>query len=486
MTMAANKKQQAGALHRNKIYQVLECLDEATHKRLYKFLHSPYFIKTKTLIHLYNALMVCIEQKQTGFDKQLVWREIQADVPFDPIVFRKNCSDLLKWTEVFMAQEAQRQNDNHSTTSLLEFLLRQKVKPLYDRSIREARQLVEGKPFRALDDFYSAYSIERHYYAMMDFDVTVNKRTNIEEISRNLDLFYWIEKLKLFSARLSQQRTSREQYDLKGMEEIIAILSKYPVDEVPELALYYYSFMTLYEEDQVKHYFKFRQLLDVHGERMPRQEAIEMIDFGLHYCTGKFNRGHSEFYQEYFDLVTFALEKDVFSKSAEFAPWRYNNIVGVALRLDKLDWAEDFVEKYKPLLPVDTRQNTHSFNLARVYRFQKQYDKVLLLLRDVEYEDIGYNLISKMMLTITYFEREEYEALDAFIGSFKTFLKRSEKQIPEPRRKGYLNLLHYVRQLMRHKPHDKADTEKLRNAIEQDKSGIVNHEWLLEKLEEMG
>jgi hypothetical protein len=239
----------------------------------------------------------------------------------------------------------------------------------------------------------------------------------------------------------------------------------------------------MYEEDDVAHYYKLRGLLDKHAEEMPHPEAIEIIDSALHYCTGKFNRGHREFYQEYFDV--FALHKGIYAQKSEFAPWRYNNIVGVALRLDKMDWAEEFVESYKHLLPPDTRQNTYSFNLARVYRFQKQYKKVLILLRDVEYEDIGYNLISKMMLTITYFELEEFDALDAFIESFKVFLKRNKKTITEQRRISYLNLLHYVRLLMRLKPGDKANKEKLRLAIEKDKSMIVNHEWLLEKLDGM-
>ena len=185
-------------------------------------------------------------------------------------------------------------------------------------------------------------------------------------------------------------------------------------------------------------------------------------------------------------LFAFALDYDIFSRNNEFAPWRYNNIVGVALRLDKLAWAEQFVEEYKHLLPPDTRQNTYSFNLARVYRFQKNYPKALALLHGVEYEDIGYNLISKMMLTITYFELDEFDALDAFIESFKIFLKRNEKKISAQRRTSYLNLLHYVRALTRLIPGDKAAREKLRQSIENDKSMIVNHEWLLEKLDESG
>lgn len=483
--MAATKKLRVAEEHRNKIYQVLECLDELEHKRLSRFLHSPYFIKTKTLVSLYEALLAHVNNGDTGFDRQAVWREIQPESPFDPIVFRKYCSDLLKWTEVFMSQESQLQNDNRTTAGLLDFLVQRKVKPLYDRSIREARKKIAEKPFKALDDFYTAYVVERHYYAMMDFDMSVNKRANLEEISRYLDVFYWIEKLRLFSAQLSQQRTSLQQYELKGLHEMLAVLAPYPLENTPELAIYYYSFLTLYEEEDVQHYYRLREILDLHIAKMPQQEAMEIVDSALHYCTGKINRGKSEFFQQYFDLFNFALENGIFSNTSEFAPWRYNNIVAAALRLDKLDWAETFVENFKHLLPPDTRENTYTFNLARVYRFQKQYPKVIDLLKNVDYEDIGYSLISKMMLLITYYELDEFDALNAFIDSFRIYLKRNEKKIPGPRRTSYLNLLKYMRLLLRLIPGDKAALRKLQQAIEKDKSLIVNHEWLLEILQQM-
>lgn len=484
--MATKNKSAATEQHRNKVYQVLECLDESEHKRLSRFLHSPYFIKTKTLVNLYEVLVAKIRKGEPGFDRLAVWGEIQPNVPFDPIVFRKNCSDLLKWTEIFMAQEFQLQNDNYRTLGLLDFLVRRKIKPLYDRSIREARERMAQKSFKALDDFYTSYSIERNYYKMINFDVSVDKRANLEEISLHLDVFYWIEKLRLFSAQLSQQRTSMHKYELKGLPELLAILSGYPLDDTPELAIHYYSFLTLYKEDELQHYYKLRELLQQYAAYMLPEEALEIVDAALHYCTGKFNRGHSEFYQEYFDLAESALTNGVFSSQHEFAPWRYNNMVGVALRLGKFDWAEKFVEDFKPLLPPDTRKNTYTFNLARVYRFQKKYSNVINLLKNVEYEDMGYNLISKMMLLITYYELDEYDALNNFLDTFKIFLKRKEKHIPGPRRTSYLNLIKYTRQLIRLIPGDKQAVGKLKNAIEQEKSMIVNHEWLLEKLQQLG
>lgn len=319
---------------------------------------------------------------------------------------------------------------------------------------------------------------------MMEFDVKVNTRANLEEISLQLDLFYWIEKLKLFTAMLSQQRTGNYAYDLKLMGEILGFLRDYPVEDVPELAIYYYSFLTLYEEENVTHYYNLRRLLDMYATVMPQKEAIELFDSALHYCTGKINKGDRAFLQEYFDVFEEAIQKGIFLQNGELATWRFNNIAASALGLGKLEWAENFVEKFKNHLPADSRQNTYSFNLARVYRFQKKYDEVLELLQNVEYEDIGVNLISKMMLLITHYERRDLEVLDSFIESFRVFLNR-HKNIPQQRRLSYLNLLKYTRRLMRLSPGDKTAVKKLRDEIQREKATIVSHEWLLEKVGEM-
>lgn len=483
--MAKQSKKGAPAeQYSNKVWQTLRCLSHEEHIRLLRFLRSPYFIMSKTMAPFCEVLIRLIERGDEGFDRLQVWNKMFPGEPYDDINFRKYCSDLLRLTSEFMAQETSVSDDTKQALGTLSFAVRRKVEPVLPTVMRQARATLEQKNYRTQDDFLSAYSIERHYYTMMGFDVKVNARANLEEISTQLDLFYWIEKLKLFSAMLSQQRTGNYQYDLKFMGQILDFLRDYPVEEVPELAIYYYSFLTVYEEETVAHYFNLRRLLDTYATVMPQKEAIELFDTALHYCTGKINKGDRTFFQEYFDLFAEAIQKGIFIQNGEMATWRFTNFVAAALGLGKVEWAEDFVKNYKEYLPADSRENTYSFNLARVYRFQKKHDQVLELLQNVEYEDIGVNLISKMTLLITHYERKDHEVLESFIESFRVFLNR-HKHIPQPRRMSYLNLLKYTRSIMRLSPGDKVALAKLQNEISKGKTNIVNHEWLLEKLAEL-
>ncbi len=470
--------------HTNKVYQTLRYFDAGEMKRLLKYVQSPYFNPSTTLAKLCEILLVQLEKGHDGFDRQVIWRKILPTEGYDDVNFRKYCSDLLGLVEGFMAQEMLSRNPERLKTDTLAFVAERKIEPLYNSAMRAARSSLEKQPYRSLDYYLTAYSIERQYYTLMDFDVKVNVRANVEEISTHLDSFFLIEKLKLYCAALSQRKTGNQQYRLDFVPEILAHLERIPIEEIPELAIYYYSYRTLDDEENTEHYYNLRRMLDHYGTIMPHKEAVELYDSALHYCTGRVNKGKNDFYQEYFDLFEDAIQKGIFLSNGELASWRFNNIVAAALRLGRLEWAENFIETHKSYLPADTRQNTYTFNLARVYRFQGKYEKVLQLLHNIEYEDIGYNLISKMMLTITYYELDAYDALSSFMESFRVFLNR-HKHIPQQRRDGYLNLLKYVRRLTRIIAGDKASVEKLRTEIAANKAGIVNHEWLLEKLDEL-
>ena len=303
MAKRTNKKSQIEQ-YANKVWQTLYCLSHEEHIRLLRFLRSPYFIMSKTMAPLCEVFVRLIERKAEGFDRQQVWQKVFPSEPYDDVNFRKNCSDLLRLIGQFMAQEIANKDEAKQAIYTLSYAVKHKVEPLIPTALRQARAAIVQKNYRSIDDFLDAYSIERQYYTMMEFDVKVDARANLEEISSQLDLFYWIDKLKLFSAMLSQQRTGNYQYDLKFMGQILDFLRGYPVEDVPELAIYYYSFLTLYEEENVTHYYNLRRLLDAYATVMPQKEAIELFDAALHYCTGQINKGNRSFFQEYFDLYS--------------------------------------------------------------------------------------------------------------------------------------------------------------------------------------
>jgi hypothetical protein len=471
-------------LHSNKVFQVLQLLDKSDCKKLMKFMQSPYFNNSKTLCQLCEIFLEIINLGQLeGFEKKWVWKKIFPKDTYDDVNFRKYCSDLLKLTETFLAHNALEEDEAGLNVLLYQTAVKKKIEPLYASTLRNAQEKSKGSDFKSSFQYLQGYEVERSFYAMSEFDVKVaDKKVNIEEISSNLDYFYWIEKLKLYCSALSHRQTTYQEYKIDLIDPIIKNIENIDVETIPELSVYFYTYQTLTNVDNTEYYYKLKKILENFGDVITQKDAIGLFDSTLNYCTGKLNKGNQIFLLEYFEVFEVAIKKKVYIVNGEIAQWRFNNIVAAALRLGKLDWTENFIINYKEFLNISSRENTYTFNLARVYRYQKKFEKVLTLLRNIEYEDIAYNRISKTMLIISYYELDEYDALDSFMESFRVYLSR-HKNVPV--RNSYLNLIKYVRRLTRLAPKDKTTLEKLRQDLISEKETTVNYDWLMEKIEEL-
>lgn len=471
-------------LQTNRVWKVLLALEKPTHKRLVKFLESPYFNQSNILLRLYGLYFNLIDQGKAGFEKEKIWKTLFPKVPYDDVNFRKFSSDLLKLVESFISIEYFESSPLQKESCCVSYIVQNKIDILYGSAYKEATQNLERKGSKSSDYYLAKFSLEKLYYEMNDFEEKVEIRHNVEEISSNLDYFYWIEKLRIYCAAISHGKTANFEYKVDFIESVIQHIEQHGLQNVPELGIYYYTFMTIKDETNIDNFYILKNLLHEFAANMPKRESLWLYSSALNYCIGRTNKGDKRFDQEYLEMFEEALNNNLFYINEELATWRFNNVVAAALRSGKVDWAEQFIYKYKNRLPSESRENTFSFNMARVFRYQNKFDKVLTLLQNIEYEDVGYNRIAKAMLIITYYELDEYDALSSFVESFRVYLNR-HKNIPQQTRKGYLNLIKYVKRLTGIIPGDKKAIEKLKQDILAEKPSTVNAEWLLEKVEEL-
>ncbi|MFQ5448272.1 MAG: hypothetical protein ACE5FF_15205 [Saprospiraceae bacterium] len=473
-------------MQNSKLYSILRYFDRYEQNRLRKFLVSPYFNKNQALVQIFGLLVKHINsQKTTELQKESIWNSVYPSSPYDDVLFRKNCSDLLKLVERYLAQQVYEENPVHQATYLIEAIAKRKMERLNNTSVKSARRLSNQQLFRTADYYLHQYHIEKNYYELREHEHDRTARWNVEEILNNLDRFFLAEKLRYFCSVLSQQFIVSHEYELLFIEEIISHIEKFSYQDVPPVAVYYQIYLTQKEAENTDHYFKLIELLEKYGDLFPRNEAEFIYQAALNYCIKKINEGSQQFLEEYFNLFVILLQKEMLLTDGELSPWHFRNIVVAALRIGKYEWAENFIHDYKSFLPEAMRENAVSFNLAQLYFSQKKFEKVIELLRTVEYEDFTYNLNSKTMLLSTYYEMDEIEPLFSLLDSFRTYLNR-HKNFPSSRRIPYNNLIKFTRKLARIIPGDNAAIKKLKTEIEKSGEGsVANITWLKEKIAEL-
>lgn len=472
-------------MENSKIYAVLLHFNRIEQNRLRKYIVSPYFNKNEALIQLFESLVKQIN-KDNGKEltKQQLWAQLYPEKEFDDVRYRKLCSDLLKLVEGFLAQETFEENSMQKANFLMEAVTRRKLEKLYSTCIITSNRLSKAYPFRAADYFHHQYKFEDRRY-QLEFELNRSSKSNVESIIKNLDVFYLSEKLKRTCDILTRKTfMSSHEYDNLFIEEIVNYLNENPTDEFPPVAIYYQIYLTLIESDKEEHYYKLKELLSKYGEFFPSNEAKEIYEASLNYCIRKVNRGNIDFLKELFDLHETLVINGLMFVDGELSPWNFKNIVFTALRLKKFNWTDEFIQKYKHQLPDVFRDSAVSFNTARLRFYQKNYDEVIFLLNQVEYEDVSYNLGSKSILLLTYYETDEIEPLYSLMDSFRAFLRRKKDKIPQKRIDNYLQLINFVKKLTKIKPGDTKAITQLKAEVKNTK-GVADEKWLLEKIAEL-
>lgn len=469
-------------MEKSKLYFIIESFDKYDQNRCRKYIQSPYFNKSVQLTELFDLVVKHINKKsKKPLDKQYLWKKMHADRNYDDVRFRKYTSDLLKLIEGFIAQQVYEDTTLNQAQYLIKAVELRQLEKLYSGIVRNAKQLLEKQTFRPAQYYYHQYKIERNYLDLVGFDR--QERTNYEAIVSSLDQFYFAEKLGLYCDSLVRRQDTAHDYKMSFTSQIFEHLGSADIAEfAPIVQIYYQVYLTFTYPEQVDNYHKFKSLLDEHAAFITARETYQLFTYAQNFCAFRLNEGKIEFLNELFELYQTMIRREIIFEKGRLSPWDFKNIIVIASRVGEFEWAKSFIDDYAERLPEDFRDNAVSFNLARLYFDQKKYDEVIKLLRTIEYDDISYNLESKTMLLITYFETDEIDALYFLLESFRTYLNR-HKEIPEQRRNYYKNLIRFTKKLSKIIPRDQKAIDKIKADIEATAS--FNVRWLNEKIAEL-
>ncbi len=485
----------------NKLYTVLTYFDKIEQNRLRKYIRSPYFNVNETLMDYFDMIIEYINKsekmekngknerrhKKNELTKEAVWKNLFKNEPFNDTRFRKLNSELLKLVEGYLAQEVYANKPLQQVNYLFEAIGQKKIEKLYSSTESNARLISTQQHQKPADFYYYQYLIEKNYYESLDVDMQRGEKSNVDKIINHLDEFYLAEKLKWYNSVLSRKALVSHDYKLLFIDEIVEHVKKQNYYHNPVISIYFKILMSRLDSENEDYFNDLIFLLNEYGHQFPNKEVYDLYSNALNYCaTRGGNKGDIKYLEKFLDIYSFILEKGIAmyaSNNNELSPWHFNNAVMSSLRLGRFEWTENLIHNYQNKLSKEFRDNAVSYNLALLYFYQKKFDKVKEQLREIEYEDISYNLSSKSMLIAIYYEEDDFEALHSLCDAFRTYLNR-HKDFNEAHRQLYLNYISFVRKLTKLNTGDKSAIEQTRKEIEETKA-VASKKWLLEKLAEL-
>ncbi len=469
------------------IYYALSGIERAA---LRKFVHSPYQNKREDVKQLLAYLEKNNETKVPILSKERVFSAIFEGETYSKEKdsrLRYVMSFLLKLIEDFLTEREALSSPINNQLYLCKAYRRLRLPKHFGQSLAQARKLHQNSPIRDFDFYEQAYRIEEEEYLFAGQSRRAPE--NIQELSDMLDIRYIAAKLRQSCLMLSHQAVQKTKYQNDMLPGLLEYLDREPSWlQYPAIALYYYYYRAAIEEKQESEtYFQqFKTLLLVSGTKFPVDEMRDFYRMATNYCIRVLNRqevdNYTRYFGEMFQLYQAALQEGFLLEEGVLSHFTFKNIVSTALQLKEFDWTGRFIEQYGAALASEQRNTYVNFSLSKLRFEQKRYDDALLLLQEVEYDDIFLNLNSKVMQMKIYYELDEYEVLDSFLNSFRTFINRKKQsgELASYHQENYLNIIKFTQKLLNHNPFNKKERAKLKQDIEA--AAVTERAWLLEQL----
>jgi hypothetical protein len=452
-----------------------------------KYLLSPFFNEKEEFVPFYDLLSeeLLAGRTSNGLSKAQVWDTVFPKTKYDDLRFRRLCSDLMRLAMDFTAYHQYASNPATAQVFLLHALANTRLEKHFDGVLRQTELVQEKMGVRDADFHYLSYMLHRRRQEHLEH---ISPKTAafdpIEKADYHLDCYYFAKKLEHYCDVLGYRNMVSETAKVTLYPDFLGYLEQTNYLEEPVVKAWYLVARMMLHPDDTHFFQQMKLLLETQAGSFQPRELKTLFIHSMNYCIDtKINHGREDYYSELFSLYKIALSREIIFENGELNPHHYKNIITISLHIRELAWAEEFISNYSHRLPKADQENAQNYNLAHVYFYQNRYDKVIEMLREVEYQNIAYSLGSRLLLLRTYFELQEDQALNSLIDSYSIFLRRN-KLISKEVKQQYLNMLRFTRKLFLLAPYDKKGFEKTRLEIENCKS-LTAKKWLLEKADEM-
>jgi len=469
-----------------RIYKILQGLSASQQNRFLKFIKSPYHNVNARIEQLAVYLIENTRNKAPLLSKEDIWSKVELKVAYSDLKFRKLCNELLERFEKYLVIENLETNKILQSNLLLDSIRKNKHELLAEKHIARS-----SKSITRVIDQSSEYYLQKYFYekTIQNLKTNYEKKVDLKkgkarsyiDLTENLDAFYTIEKLRI----AIDQRTWQKMYKTEEKIELgipLGIINKYEFSKNPSVKIYKLMYELYQEEESTEKYYLLKASAISNIDTFPVDEQREIFDVLVSYCIKWVNKGDMEFHKETLIIYDWGIEKEINLSKGKLSPTSFRNYVVIGLRVGEFDRVEKFIKTNSTILSEERKDNALNFNLARVSFYRKNYEEVLNYLNKVNFDDIWYNVNSKVLLFATYYELDELDVLVTSSESFRTFLRR-ESDVQNVRTNRYLTFTKYLIKIVNYK-HRKDKILKMKEQLEKDKA-VVNKQWLLEKIDEL-
>jgi len=465
-------------MRRSKLFRLFSVLSSWDLTNWRTFLCSPYMNKRKDVIKLFDLIVKERKKKSPNYSKENAFSVVYPNEVYKKKDIVKLMSILNGLGEKYLAIRRFEEEESLLKIYTTKELRKLKMEKDFEKTIKKTHVLLDKEVFRNSDYLRKKYVLD---YELYDF-LESRKRSggaNLQQVISAFDQYFIASKLELSFHVFSQKIASQKVIDVGILDELFSLIEKKPsyLDN-PALAIYYNIYKFSVEPEKEEYFLKSNELFTLYIERFYPNEQRNILLMLTNYCIQKINKGIMHYDVKLFELKKIGIKTGTILENNTISRSSFTNIVSIALRLQKFDWVEKFMEDYKDKIYAEDKRNTIDYNNARLLYYKKNYEEVIAILSNFHDKSVSYNLRARFMLMLVYFSLESYdELMERLISTTEKYLRRKELS----KKEFYKNFIRYFKRIKNLAPYDHEKKRKLIEKIKKEKK-VFDKELLLKVL----
>lgn len=476
-----------------KLISLLSSFSKNEIKDFLKFVSSPYFNNESQITSLVKILsQLYPEFSDRKLKKEKIFEKLYPGKEFNDAILRSLTSKVLKLAERYLAIKQFEESPGKQLISRMRALGDKNQDYLFKKELELGQKLFDNYPFKESTYYYTRmmYEDEIRRYAMRRDSKVFLKDDNYQNVVDNCIKFFSVELMRCYAVMINANKHLMESdFDYRFLEPLMKFYEENQefFKDIYYVHLYYNSIKLFTTEEEIW-YDKVYEIAVNYYDHLHEIDKKNCYVVLGNYCSEMMNKGNLKYLRKRFEL-----NKEILDKGAQyeglpyFAHVFYNRVAYNAINLGELEWAKSFMDKYKPELPDEHRENTYYMSIAEYYLKLKQFDKALESLSKVQRLDRLYKQQVYAISLKIFYSSDQTEAFYSELASFRSFLRTSN--IISDRHKildsNFTRIIHSLQKLKEQKKiNNTSDIVDLREEIIKDQYTSEKY-WLLEKLEEL-
>jgi len=458
-------------------YQLLRTFSKQDIREARKWLASPYHNQREDLLLLFEQLAAAAPEGQP-FSREQAWAALHPNQTYDDQQLRLHLSYLYRCLEGFLQQREIEQAPWRQQHLLLAAYRKRGLDSHFQKAYRKLHKQQQAQTQRPPEYHLARYWLEQERY-LEESTLGRTREHNLQEPEDQLTYAFISMKLRQGCLLLAHEAVYKASYHIALEEALLQLAGQPPYCGIPAVAVYCHCYRMLRFPEEDQYFTNFRSQLFQSIGAFPQAELRDLFLLAINFCIRKINQTAEGYLREALELYQKGLETEVLLENGALSRFTYNNAIGIALRLQELDWAERFLHHYRPCLEPGQQEAAFSLNAARLAFARRQYGQVLAHLQRADYRDLINNMVAKTLLMKAYYELGEWGLLESHLRSMRAFLRR--KRHIGYHQQNFQHIIRYTQQLLALNPMDKEAAQRLREAI-RNAEPLTEKGWLLEKV----